>query len=207
MHVTVSCTQSWVFVWRGKFWRTPKNPSGRREMGLGKVSDVSLKQARDLAAECRELVEQGVDPQRQRKANRDREAPKTFAQVGHEFITLKEKKWRNVKHRAQWRTTVDGHCADIKDKPISEITQTDVLTVLNPLWTTRHETARRVLGRMANILAYAIAKGIRNEPNPAEWKGRIEYLVEEPTAEQKAVNHHPALDYALLPEFVERVRS
>ena len=207
VHVTDTGTQSWVFVWRGKFWRTPDNKSGRREMGLGKVADVSLKKARELAADYRELVGRGIDPQKQRKADRDIEAPKTFGQVGHEFISLKEKKWRNSKHRAQWRSTVDNYCTAIKDKPISGIDQTDVLTVLNPLWTTRHETARRVLGRMANILAYSIAKGIRGEPNPAEWKGRIEYLVEEPTAEQKAVKHHPALDYVNMPEFIEQVRT
>lgn len=203
LNVSKSGTKSWVFVWRGKHWQSDTNKSGRREMGLGKVGDVTLQQARQLAAEYRSLVAQEIDPQEQRKASRNVIVPKTFGEVGLEFIALKEKKWRNQKHRAQWRTTVEGYCAAIKDRPISEITQTDVLTVLNPLWTTRHETARRVLGRISNILAYSIAKGMREEPNPAEWKGRIEYLVEEVPHDAKIKKHHPALDYVDMPKFLD----
>ena len=42
----------------------------RREMGLGLFPDVSLKEARDLADEARQLVRQGQDPIALRQAER-----------------------------------------------------------------------------------------------------------------------------------------
>lgn len=212
LNITVQGSKSWVYVWRGKSWVTPSNPSGRHEMGLGRFGNdasgyVTLKRARELAANCRALVAQGVNPQHQRKAKRDEGAPKTFEEVGLEYIALKEKSWRNAKHRQQWYKSIQDYCAVIKHKPISDIVQADVLKVIEPLWVTRNETARRVLGRISNILLYAIAKELRPDSNPAQWQGRIEHLVPALTSEQKAVKHHAALDYVDMAGFVERLNS
>jgi len=39
-----------------------------RQMGLGSPVDVSLQEARELAAECRQLRKQGIDPIESRRA-------------------------------------------------------------------------------------------------------------------------------------------
>lgn len=207
LNVTASGSRSWVLSWKGKNWITATNKHGRREMGLGAFSLVSLSEARTLAIKYRKLISQGIDPQKQRIEERDKEAPKTFEQIGHEFIRLKETGWRNPKHKAQWRMTVDTYCEAIAKKPITEITKTDVLEVINPLWETRHVTAKRVLGRIQNILAYAIAKDIRQAPNPADWKGNIEHLVKEVGSEHKKVKHHAAIDYVDMPAFFAKLQT
>lgn len=210
LNVTATGSKSWVFVWKGKQWITPDNKTGRREMGLGKYGakdkdGTTLKKARELAAECRTLVSDGINPKDKRDKDRNRQEPKTFGEVAHEFIDLKEKKWRNPKHRAQWRMTVDTYCKAIKEKPIAEISQDDVMRVINPLWESKNVTAKRVLGRIANVLGYATAKKMRDGSNPAEWKDRIEYLVTD--IPHKPPKHHDAIDYTEMPAFFARLQT
>ncbi len=206
VNVTATGSRSWVFVWKGKHWATLDNPTGRREMGLGKFPDVSLADARELAGECRTLVAARIDPKGKRDADRSREAPKTFEQVGHEYIDLKESGWRNDKHKAQWRKTVDDYCNAIKGRPIAEINKQDVLAVINPLWGIKHETARRVLNRMKNILDYAAAHEMRTAVNPADLNV-IKHLTKPLLPNANRVKHHAALDYAELPVFFARVQT
>jgi len=42
----------------------------RREMGLGSLNEVTLKEARELAVEYRRLAKQGIDPISKRQAQR-----------------------------------------------------------------------------------------------------------------------------------------
>lgn len=210
LNVTDAGGKSWVFVWKGKTWVTAKNKSGRREIGIGGYGEkdrqgVTLKKARELAAECRALVRDGIDPKRSRDASKDNQNLKTFGEVAHEFIDLKEKSWRNPKHRAQWRMSVDSYCKVIKDKPIAEISQDDVMNVINPLWESKNTTAKRVLARISNILGYATAKKMREGSNPAEWKGRIEYLVTD--IPNQPIKHHAAIDYLEMPQFFAKMQT
>ena len=207
-----SNSRSWVFVWKGKRWITNDNASGRREMGLGSFPTISLAKAREAARECKELVAEGIDPKLQREREREAERlaaeqAKTFEIVAYELIEKKKSGWRNEKHGKQWLMTVHNYCAAIKDKQIAEINEDDVLEVLKPLWASRHETARRVLGRITNILDYAIANKLRPGPNPATWKGNIEHLIGEVPADAKIVKHHAALDYDDMPAFFTRLQT
>ena len=43
--------------------------------------------------------------------------------------------------------------------PLDRLDRGDVLRVLNPIWTTRPETARRVRQRMRTVFRWAIAHG------------------------------------------------
>lgn len=210
LNVTDAGGKSWVFVWKGKQWVTAKNKSGRREMGLGSYGEkdrqgVTLKKARELAADCRAMVRDGIDPKRNRDASKAGQNLKSFGEVAHEFIDLKEKSWRNPKHRAQWRMTVDTYCKAIKDKAIADISQDDVMQVINPLWESKNTTAKRVLARISNILGYATAKKMREGSNPAEWKGRIEYLVTD--IPNQPVKHHAAIDYLEMPQFFAKMQT
>jgi hypothetical protein len=45
--------------------------------------------------------------------------------------------------------------------PVSVVDNTHVLSVLNPIWTTKTETASRVRGRMESILDWAKISGYR----------------------------------------------
>src|SRR5438132_346324 len=74
---------------------------------------------------------------------------------------------------------------------VRDITLAMVLQVLEPVWTTKTETASRVQGRIASILDWATVRGYRDGPNPARWKGNLDTLLAKPSKVAKPV-HHPA---------------
>lgn len=94
--------------------------------------------------------------------------------MAEELISSRSHAWRNSKHRAQWRTTLETHGAAIWAKPIDAINTAAVLGVLQPLWKSRPETASRVRGRIEAVLDAAKARGQRSGENPARWKGHLD---------------------------------
>ena len=60
-------------------------------------------------------------------------------------------------------------------------------------------------GYIENVLNAAKANGFRTGANPAQWKGHLEYLLEE---RQRLVRgHHAALPFAQMPEFMKALRA
>ena len=73
--------------------------------------------------------------------------------------------------------------------------------ILNPIWTTKTETAKRLQGRIENILDYAAAHQYRDSLNPARWRGHLDKLLPKP-ARVKQVTHHPAMAHTEVPAFM-----
>jgi hypothetical protein len=70
-----------------------------------------------------------------------------------------------------------------------------VFKVLEPLWHTKAETAKRLRERIENVLDWAKARGYRDGDNPARWRrGHLDKLLSKTS--KLAVKHHPALPYA-----------
>lgn len=67
-----------------------------------------------------------------------------------------------------------------------------ITAVIEPIWRDRMSTAMRILRRVENILDWAIARGHRQGPNPARWKGHMENLLPKP-AKGTNIKHHAAL--------------
>ena len=63
------------------------------------------------------------------------------------------------------------------------------------------ETARRVRQRIEAVIDYATAKGHRDGPNPARWRGHLQNLLAKPSS-VRAVQHHAALDWREIPQFM-----
>lgn len=193
LNVSSTGTRSWVFVWTRR--------GTKREMGLGSYVDVPLKRAREKAAEARRAVEDGRDP----IAEREKAEEPTFSQCAILFIEGMEKAWRNEKHRAQWRMTLDRYCTVIRDKRVSEIGTDDVLKVLSPIWQEKNETASRLRGRIERVLDFARARGWRTGENPALWRGHLKNVL--PPRQKLARGHHPAMPYSKVPAFVQRLQE
>lgn len=172
----------------------------RREMGLGSYPDVSLSEARDKAAQARRMALGGQDPIAARKV--EPEKVPTFEQAAERYIDAHAAGWRNAKHAAQWVSTLDTYAAPIiGDKPVDQITTEHVLQVLRPIWTTKTETAKRVQGRVENVLDWATAMKYRTGDNPARWRGHLDMLLAAP-GKVKLVEHHPAMPYGGVPGFM-----
>jgi hypothetical protein len=150
----------------------------RRDMGLGPYPDISLAEARAKASKHRkQRHDGGIDPidakEAQQQAQRLSAAKgRTFREVAEEFIDRNEPGWRNAKHRQQWRNTLATYVYPaLGDLPVAAIDAGLVVQVLDPIWTEKPETASRVRGRIEAVLDAATVRGIRQGPNPAQWKG------------------------------------
>ena len=117
----------------------------------------------------------------------------TFGAVADEVCETLVVGFRNVKHKAQWKTTLATYAAPLRNKPVDTISTDDVLAVLKPIWTTKPETASRVRGRIEKVLDAAKAKGFRQGENPARWRGHLDHLLPKPS--NLARGHHAAMPY------------
>ena len=193
-----------------KSWVLRKTLNGkRREFGLGSLADVPLKAAREKADEYRFLINQGIDPRiHSDRMKRAREVQNlTFAEAAERYIDEHENEWSNVKHRKQWRSTIDTYANPvIGNCPVAELTSDHILAVLKPIWSIKTETATRVRERIEKIIGAARANGVSLPENPATWGGNLEFRLAKPS-KIKNERHHPSMPHALLPSFWDEVRS
>lgn len=184
----------------------------RRDMGLGGYPDVTLAMAREKARAARELVGQGIDPILQRKQARsllvaEQAAAKTFAQCAREYIEAKSPEWSNEKHAQQWTNTLETYAVPtLGPMLVRDIGLPQILTVLEPIWKTKTETATRVRSRLESVLNWATVRGYRAGDNPARWRGHLEKLLAKPSKVTK-VEHHKALDIDAVAGFLSAVRG
>jgi integrase len=183
----------------------------RREMGLGSFPEVGLAEARKKVEEARAALKKGIDPIEARKAaamttERSPEtAPVTFRDFATDWIGNRKAEWRNGKHSDQWISTLERYVFPvIGDLPPAEINTEHVLAILQPIWTTKPETASRVRGRVERILAAATTRHFRQGMNPALWRGHLDTLLSA-SSRIKKVRHHPAVDYQSMPAFMAEV--
>jgi len=144
-------------------------------MGLGSLSSVPLADARRKAEAARRIVAAGGDPISEKRADeRRRSAATTFGEFVDKLLPDILPEFRNEKHQAQWAMTLRVYAAPLRDKGLDEITTEDVLGVLQPIWTTKSETASRLRGRIERVLDAAKARGLRSGENPARWRGHLQ---------------------------------
>lgn len=177
----------------------------RRELGLGPLAKVPLKNARERAAEMRAQLFSGLDPVAERKRARTPAkvvvAP-TFETCAHEVHRLRKAHMRNAKRRVQWIRQLETYAfPTVGTKPINEVTTADCMAILSPIWPVKRETARRIRQRLHNILDWARASGHRTGDNPVDLIG------EALPKRRKRVRHFAALPYVEVAAFIAALRA
>ena len=181
-------------------------------MGLGPLDLVTLAEARDKALLCRKLLLDGIDPLEERRQKRMQAllaatATMTFRDCATRYIEAHARGWKNGKHRQQWRNTLETYAYPVVgDLPVAAIGTGLVMQIIEPLWTTKTETASRLRGRLESILDWATARNCRTGDNPARWRGHLDKLLPK-RSKVAPVSHHEALPYAELPAFMAKLRS
>jgi integrase len=182
-----------------------------REMGLGSLLVVSLAEAREKASHARKLKAEGVDPieaKRAKQAATRLEVAKsvTFENASASYFAAHRASWRNAEHAHQWQSTLSRYVYPVFGSfPVGAIDTTLVLQALEPIWSTKTETADRVRGRIEAVLDWAQARGCRDGENPARWRGHLDNLL--PVQSKLVpVRHHAALPVAELPSFFRSLR-
>ena len=187
----------WTFMW--------VRDGRQREAGLGSASIITLAEARQRAAECRQLVAKGEDPIAAKRAAKAAAASrKTFGQCAEEVIAAKRPEWRSARHTEQWERSL-ASCRGIWNRFVDEISVDDVRAVLIKPWDDTPETARRLRSRIELVLDYAIARKLRAAPNPAQWKGNLAHML--PRRPKLVRGHMAALPYSEIPSFLSDLRA
>src|SRR6266498_2569176 len=196
-----------------KSWLFRFAENGReRQMGLGSLDNVSLAQARDKAAECRRLRQEGIDPIEARNSQRASMAAEnaktmTFDQCAAGYIAAHRAGWRNTKHASQWENTLATYVSPVFGKvTVRSVDVGLVIKALEPIWSAKPETASRVRGQIEAVLDWAAARGFRDADNPARWKGRLDKLLPR-RSKVRAVEHHAALPYDKIGSFMVELRE
>ncbi|WP_051416359.1 tyrosine-type recombinase/integrase [Paracoccus sp. J55] len=150
----------------GRFWVQRIVINGKRcELGLGSLDFVTLAEARHAAFENRKLARAGGDPLSDR---REAKAVMTFEEAAREVHRIHLPTWKNPKHGDQFINTLATYAFPTMG-PIRapDVSTADVLAVLQPIWLTKAETARRVKQRIGTVMKWCIAKGWRKD-NPVD---------------------------------------
>lgn len=173
-----------------------KNKKGgplRTDFGLGGADVVTLNQARERALEYRRMAKQGLNP----RSNIARETP-TFEEIALQVHIDRMPTWKNAKHRQQWINTLRDYAfPKIGRMPVDSIGQPETLMCLLPIWTEKHETAKRLAQRIKIVLDVAKSKGFRDGENPVTAIKEAGVL---PKVKAKPV-HHKAMNWRDVPAF------
>lgn len=184
----------------------------RRKMGLGGYPDVTLAGARDKAREAKLKIDSGADPIDQRQNSRkslaaSRAKDVTFQACAEAFISAHSITWKNPKHEGQWLTTLKTYAFPvIGDLWVRDVDLSHIMTILQPIWLTKTETAKRLRGRLETILDSAAVKGMRDPLNPARWKGHLMRLLPSPNKVKK-VKHFRAIPVVEVGTFAASLRK
>lgn len=184
----------------------------RRDMGLGGYPDVMLAGAKEAAREARKQIKNGIDPIEDAKTKRSelyaaRASAMTFSEAAKAYIAVKEHEWKNDKHGDQWRNTLATYADPVIGNVfVRDIEQSHVMRVLEPIWMSKTETAKRLRGRIEKVLDWARVRGYRSGENPARWRGHLDTLLQAPGKVQ-TVEHHPALPIDDLGAFMVELRK
>ena len=150
----------------------------RRELGIGGADLVSLAEARDKASDLRKVARGGGDPDADRKAAAKAAAEAarrnliTFGKAAEAVHSKLLPKWKNQKHADTWLSGLKLHAFPrIGDRPVQSITRDDILRVLEPIWTSRVETARRLRQRLQTVFQWAKDEGHFVGENPVDQIG------------------------------------
>ena len=191
LRITASGGKSWACRYKRRIAGEDKSTW----LGLGSLDVMTLAEARQRAHELRRLKHRGGDPKADERARRAGHAGgRPFFEVMTLYIEAHRAGWRNPKHAAQWRATLEQHAARLLPMPVTAIDTSAVLAVLKPLWNEKTETASRLRGRIENVIDYATARGWRVGENPARWRGHLDKLMP-PPSKVAAVEHHPAVPW------------
>lgn len=189
-----------------------------RQMALGPYPAVSLAAARDAARKAYADVKAGIDPiEAQRAAELAKVADVarrvTFADYMVEYLADRVDTFKTDKQAKLWQATLKTYALPhIGNLYLNEIDERHIQAILAPIYNEKRETARKVVQRVAAIMAAAIDEGLRDRDklNPARpdahanWRKRRNKQ-RNGTAGRRG--NHPAVPVPLAPSWFAALRE
>ena len=192
-----------------KYWVFRYTHNGkRRDKSLGVFPSVFLTEARKRAISLKAGLNDGNAPKIESPVECFVPLKNvTFRAYALDWIELNKTQWSNQKHHNQWVSSLETYCFPlIGEKPVTDVDVDDLLQILGPIWNTKTESATRIRERIERILAAAIVRGVRQGPNPAAWRGHLEFLLPKPSKIRR-VRHHSSVPYQELPKLYAAIKK
>ncbi|WP_375618912.1 MULTISPECIES: tyrosine-type recombinase/integrase, partial [unclassified Bartonella] len=170
----------------------------RREMGLGALRHVSLKQARECANQWRSVLREGRDPIKERNKQKH-EAMRNLHYLKDIALDTFESRKAELKgdgKNGKWFSPLRLYILPkLGCMPVSEITQTEIRNTLAPIWHTKAGTAEKALNRLNLCLKHAAALGLNVDLQAAE---KAKALLGK---QRHKTQNRPAMDWRDIPAF------
>ena len=184
-----------------------------RNIGLGSYPSVPTKSARKAARELLDSIKSGIDPVSEKKAKLSQLRAMQTKEITFEefarqrFIPKESLAYKSAPQVRRLNQLLRDYVFPHLGKTLLEdIEREDVFELLNPIWETKNETARRVLNYVYKVIQQAIAEKLREKGNPAVWKGDLSLSLAKPDAVH-TVKHHRAIDWLKLPDFMKAMNA
>jgi integrase len=178
-------------------------------LGLGSLDTVTVDEARDQARQYRKMLLEGRDPVIERYAERAEAAKAAaetilFRDAWATVVKARKDEWKGDDTANAWAASLASINKALGGIPCDQITTAMIHDALAPIWKRTQDTADKTRGRIEAVLAWAAVKtGRSTAANPARWKHNLDQLLRDSTE----VQHHEALPYDELPDFMARLRD
>ena len=189
----------------GRYWRLKYRIAGKeKRLALGVYPSVSLKDARELASQARQVIQSGEDPAEQRKAAKSKavhESANTFRAVALAWMGHQSARWEPAT-RERIRSSLESNVLKaLGARPLASIKPLEVMNAVKAVEARgASEQAGRVLQRVKAIYRWAVIHG-RLDSNPMLDLMPAEIL------KPRAVRHRAALDAKELPAFLAQLEA
>lgn len=138
----------------------------RREMGLGSLTTVTLKEAREAAARWTALAKQDKDPKdpiKERERLR-REALRNLhllKDIADDAFESRKAELKGDGVAGRWFSPLRLYVLPkLGNVPVADIDQTDIRDALAPIWQSKADTAKKALNRLGICMTHAAALGL-----------------------------------------------
>lgn len=135
----------------------------RREMGLGSIADVSLRQAREAAERARAQTRDNLDPVKERERMRRQAASNLhlLKDVAQDAFESRKAELKGDGASGRWFSPLALYVLPkLGGVPVGDLDQKDIRDTLAPIWHTKADTAYKALNRLAICLKHAAALGL-----------------------------------------------
>ncbi|QLI82677.1 integrase arm-type DNA-binding domain-containing protein [Chitinibacter fontanus] len=171
----------------------------RRDAGLGSYPSVGLAEARDKAEAMRECIALGRDPlEDARTALVTKKESPTFEQAMDATLKVRRLTWKNEANASvRWLGRIQKHASPLLAMRVHDIEPEHIKAVLQPIWATQPDTARKLKTAIAQVLDWSEAHDyIKASPIPKALKQLGDFCT-------VATVHQPAMPYSHIPIFVD----
>lgn len=197
----VACDSSGLYVLvnkHSKTWIMRESGGARNFIAIGDVSTMPLATARMEVAKAKADAA---------KSPAKRGSLPTFEKASKEYIAAHSSEWKNAKHLSQWINTLKTYAYPIIGNiAVDKITASDVIKVVDAVGA-RLETARRIRGRIAQVISATWTIHRTGEPfvNPAV--SEVIGVLRPKVTKKLKRKHHEAIAISKAPEAFQELLS